>query len=146
MWAVFSGLLPMNRVWERKMVTLQWRKLAGTTLTKWIRSMSSVTNHFDIIYPLLNDVRKSHLTSVIISPQIHNSCVIMRKNQTEGYLTKYLTSTLQNSQSHKEQRDFSSVQFNHSVVFDSLQPHGGPQHTRPPCPSPAPRVYPNSKT
>ena len=38
---------------------------------------------------------------------------------------------------------FSSVQFSHSVVSDSLQPHGL-QHTRPPCPSPAPRVYSNS--
>ena len=37
----------------------------------------------------------------------------------------------------------SSVQFSHSVVFDSLWPHGL-QHTRSPCPSPAPRVYPNS--
>ena len=35
-----------------------------------------------------------------------------------------------------------SVQFSHSVVSDSLQPHG-PQHTRPPCPSPTPGVYPN---
>ena len=32
------------------------------------------------------------------------------------------------------------VQFSHSVVSDSLQPHG-PQHTRPPCPSPTPGVY-----
>ena len=37
---------------------------------------------------------------------------------------------------------FSSVQFSCSVVSDSLWPHGL-QH-RPPCPSPAPRVYPNS--
>ena len=37
----------------------------------------------------------------------------------------------------------SSVQFSHSVVSDSLWPHGL-QHTRPPCPSPTPRVYPNS--
>ena len=86
---------------------------------------------------------KFTLTSVVISPQTHNSCVIMRKIQTEGYLTKYLTSTLQNSQSHKEQRDFSLVQFNHLVMSNSLQPHGRPQHTRPPCPSPTPGVYPN---
>ena len=36
----------------------------------------------------------------------------------------------------------SSVQFSHSVVSDSLQPHES-QHTRPPGPSPTPRVYPN---
>ena len=38
---------------------------------------------------------------------------------------------------------FSSVQFSSSVVSDSLQPHKL-QHARPPCPSPTPRVYPNS--
>ena len=36
-----------------------------------------------------------------------------------------------------------SVQFFHSVVSDSLRPHGL-QHVRPPCPSPTPRVYSNS--
>ena len=35
------------------------------------------------------------------------------------------------------------VQFSHSVVSNSLQPHGL-QHSRPPCPSPTPRVYLNS--
>ena len=37
----------------------------------------------------------------------------------------------------------SSVQFSHSVVSDSLQPHEL-QHARLPCPSPTPRVYSNS--
>ena len=32
---------------------------------------------------------------------------------------------------------FSSAQFSRSVVSDSLRLHG-PQHTRPPCPSPTP--------
>ena len=36
-----------------------------------------------------------------------------------------------------------SVQFSHSVVADSLWPHGL-QHARPPCPSPIPGVYPDS--
>ena len=39
--------------------------------------------------------------------------------------------------------DISSVQFSRSVVSDSLWPHGL-QHSRPPCPSPTPRAYPNS--
>ena len=38
---------------------------------------------------------------------------------------------------------YKSVQFSCSVVSDSLRPHGL-QHTRPPCPSPTPRVYSNS--
>ena len=36
-----------------------------------------------------------------------------------------------------------SVQFSHSVVCDSLL-HHGPQHSKPPCPSPTSRVYSNS--
>ena len=35
------------------------------------------------------------------------------------------------------------IQFSRSVMANSLRPHG-PQHTRPPCPSPTPWVYPNS--
>ena len=35
-----------------------------------------------------------------------------------------------------------SVQFSHSVISDSLPPHE-PQHARPLCPSPTPRVHPN---
>ena len=35
-----------------------------------------------------------------------------------------------------------SVQFSHSVMSDSLWPHE-PQHARPPCPLPTPRVHPN---
>ena len=38
---------------------------------------------------------------------------------------------------------FSSVQFSHSVMSNSLWPHES-QHTRPPCPSPTPGVYSNS--
>ena len=35
-------------------------------------------------------------------------------------------------------------QISHSVVSNSLLPHES-QHTRPPCPSPTPRVYPDSR-
>ena len=39
--------------------------------------------------------------------------------------------------------DNNSVQFSHSVMSDSLQPHEL-QHTRPPCPLPTPRVHSDS--
>ena len=38
---------------------------------------------------------------------------------------------------------FSSVQFSRSVMSNSLWPHES-QQARPPCPSPTPRVHPNS--
>ena len=37
---------------------------------------------------------------------------------------------------------FSSVQFSHSLMSNSLRPHE-PQHARPPCPLPTTRVHPN---
>ena len=39
---------------------------------------------------------------------------------------------------------YRSVQFSCSVVSDSLRPHES-QHTRPPCPSPSPRVHSDSR-
>ena len=39
--------------------------------------------------------------------------------------------------------NYASLQFSHSVMSDSLRPHES-QHARPPCPSPTPRVHPNS--
>ena len=41
------------------------------------------------------------------------------------------------------QGKFSSVQFSHSVVSDSLRTHES-QHARPPCPTPKPRVHSDS--
>ena len=46
------------------------------------------------------------------------------------------------SQTQLSNFHFSSVQFSHSVLFDSLWTHEL-QHARPPCPSPT-HVYPNS--
>ena len=46
------------------------------------------------------------------------------------------------SSSSKSQ--FSSVQFSHSVMSDSLRPHES-QHARPPSPPPTPGVHPNSR-
>ena len=40
-------------------------------------------------------------------------------------------------------KPIASVQFSGSVASNSLKPHG-PQHARPPCPSPTPRAYPTS--
>ena len=43
----------------------------------------------------------------------------------------------------KHKHVLQSVQFSHSVISDSLQPHES-QHARPPCPSPAPGVHSDS--
>ena len=43
----------------------------------------------------------------------------------------------------RENQDSDPIQFSHSVISDSVPPHGL-QRTRPPCPKPIPRVYSNS--
>ena len=43
----------------------------------------------------------------------------------------------------KSSPQFSSVQFSRLAMSNSLWPHGL-HHTRPPCPSPTPGLYPNS--
>ena len=56
-------------------------------------------------------------------------------------LCEALTNSLMHFTFYK--KCFSSVQFNHSVMSNSLQPHES-QHARPPCPSPTPGVHSNS--
>ena len=55
-----------------------------------------------------------------------------------------LTVTLYPGYLHAKSLQFSSVQCSRSVVSDSLRPHES-QHTRPPCPSPIPRVHSDSR-
>ena len=52
-------------------------------------------------------------------------------------------STLADTSQNIVPQSFSSVQFSHSVVCDSLWPYGL-QHARPPCPSPTPGACSNS--
>ena len=56
---------------------------------------------------------------------------------------KFLLPSLTKQNSGTSFLSFSSVQFSHSVVSDSLQPHEL-QHARPPCPSQTRRVHSNS--
>ena len=55
----------------------------------------------------------------------------------------YRKKTIKNTNMWRLTTHFCSVQFSRSVVSDSLQPHK-PQHSRPPCPSPAPGVHPDT--
>ena len=45
---------------------------------------------------------------------------------------------------HQRHSLFISFQFSHSVVSNSMRPLFESQHARPPCPSPTPRVHPDS--
>ena len=67
-----------------------------------------------------------------------------RTYNSTGIYSQYLVITHNRKWSGKEYVNiYTSVQFSHPVVSDSLQPHES-QHARPPCPSPSPRVHLNS--
>ena len=71
---------------------------------------------------------------------------LQRLQLSEWSETGYETTMLIMFKKQKTKLKFSSetsVQFSHSVVSDSLQPHES-QHTRPPCPSPTPGVHSDS--
>ena len=70
-----------------------------------------------------------------------NNTITEIKNTLEGINSRISEAEEQSSSSGKDK--ISSVQFSHSVLSDSLQPHE-PQHARPPYPPPASGVYPNS--
>ena len=70
----------------------------------------------------------------------------VRASTTSGGASVYFTvqyCTVSVFQAQDVQKQvFSSIQLSRSVMSDSLRPHA-PQHTRPPCPSPTPRVHSN---
>ena len=71
------------------------------------------------------------------------------KTYPQKALDKNIHSSLINNRRKERRKEefkclsFSSVQFSHSVMSDSLWPHES-QHARPPCLSPTPGVYSNS--
>ena len=73
------------------------------------------------------------LVSSTLSMRSVLAAVLSTKPEDHGMLALYQT----------PHQAFSSVQFSHSVMSNSLQPHEL-QHARPPCPSPTPGVHSNS--
>ena len=67
-----------------------------------------------------------------------NLTMVVKILYSESYKT-----LMKETEDNKSKWNFSSVQLSHSVVFDSLQPHG-PQHAGPPCTSLAPGACSNS--
>ena len=78
------------------------------------------------------------------NPWVQTESDMIEKMSTFMYTWDYLLETFNNMTSIScSLRKVSSFLFSHSVVSDSLWPHGL-HHAKPPCPSPTPRVHPNS--
>ena len=65
-----------------------------------------------------------------------------KKNKKQKTKQYWRSTTLENWYCFQIYCQFNSVQFSHSVMSDSLQPHES-QQASPPCPSPTPGVHPN---
>ena len=96
----------------------------------------SVTQSGLTLVTLWTAAHQASLSCTIISPYYYSSALGLNTVPSWG-------ATFQMAGTWKECIQFNSVQFSRSVLSNSLQPHE-PQHTRPPCLSPTPRVYPNS--
>ena len=92
------------------------------------------------------------MAAVVISPAhtclglwiLWDQSLLIQSSQKFCKLSSFLLSFLNSRfECFLFYKAFSSVQFSHSVVSDSLWPHGL-RHARPPCPSSIPRDYSNS--
>ena len=89
--------------------------------------------------------RRSNQSIKEISPECSLEGLMLKlKLQYFGQLTRRVDSFEKTLMLGKIEGKSRSVQFSHSVVSDSLRPHET-QHTRPPCPSPTPRVHSDSR-
>ena len=96
------------------------------------------------LHSYLTDIRAFHLflfrgsSSFFLMPYFSDLPLYFEISYFE-----FISQTVSFAPATSPKYPFSSVQFSHSVLSDSLQPHEL-QHTRPSCPSPTPGVYPNS--
>ena len=103
----------------------------------------STINSYDDVCQLLNKTGwgESHIVVSVIKKTVRDTATC--NWGWKSYLSKERRKVWRMLLKLKHKKMTSSVQSSHSVVPDSLRPHG-PQHARPPCPSPTPGVYPNS--
>ena len=93
--------------------------------------------------PSMGFSRQEYWSGVPLPSLRHSVTSLKCKQESEPPETWTAVSRALDLRDHQEHYHSSSVQFSRSVVSDSLRPHES-QHARPTCPSPTPRVYPNS--
>ena len=110
---------------------IRGRRRRGRQRMRWLNGITD-----------LMDVNLSELRELVMDREAWHAAIHgVAKSQTRlSDWTELMSRMLQ-----RVGHNFSSVQFSHSVVSDSLQPHEL-QHTRPPCPSPTPGVHLDSRT
>ena len=105
--------------------------------TKWFRIEKG---HTCLLSPCLFNFYEHFMWNSALHA-LQTGIKIARKNINNLRYTDDTTLMAENEEEIKSL--FSSVHFSHSVMSDSLRPHGL-QHARPPCPSPTPGVHSDS--
>ena len=118
---------------RRPFPRVPWKKAIGEQLGNW-PSWSGLTEACGAVSEVVTFQNGGHMVDLRIGwrwevpPGVSTWCAEKPPQGVDA------SSSSASSSPHAQ---FSSVQFSRSVVSESLQPHG-PQHTRPPCPSPTP--------
>ena len=102
-----------------------------------MRWLGGITDSMDISLSKLWEIVKDRENGRVVIHWVANSQTLNNNGSEtwEVYENTSLNLVIQGQ---------SVSQFSHSVGSYSLRPHES-QHARPPCPSPTPRVYPNSR-
>ena len=110
--------------------TSRYALLGGTAVSHWIECSSPRITL--VLLPLMvrTVLRCRQGAKISSGPSFYICCRLWLSCQGSFREAKHIS-------------QFSSVQFCHSVMSDSLRPHES-QHARPPCQSPTPGVYSSS--
>ena len=106
---------------------------------KWSESRSVVSNSLHTVHGIL----QARVLEWVAFPFSRGSSQPRDRTQVSHIAGRFFTSWATGKPKNTGVGQ-SVSQFSHSVVSDSLRPHKS-QHTRPPCPSPTPRVHPDSR-
>ena len=119
-----------------------WKDQIKSQTHTWKTPLSNKITHKDTFATIVNTDWDT-FTGWQRTQAIHTLSVVNLEKPEMGSMAKALFGYFQvDFRQLSSSVQFSSVQFSCSVVSNSLRPHG-PQHARPPCPSPTPGVHPN---
>ena len=108
----------------------QCRRCKGSTLDPWVRKITWK--------------REQATHSSILAWRIPWTEEPGRLQTTESHSVRHDWRDVADTHTHTFGKTELHYQFSHTVMSNSLQPHEL-QQSRPPCPSPTPRVYPNPR-